>query len=162
LKQLKNLRADMTKGTRSFKLSLIKDALLNPKDVGGNSYAAQFMRHLLVIGGAVQAGRYVYKGELLHQVFHPGIVELENKGVGLALNPLMGAAYSSAMKEREEDEFWVSDFLQRWLLSGSGGKNYFGPAALIKAERLTANDIPAIYKESKLRYLFAIPAMEEE
>jgi len=160
LKQMQNLKNDIIEGTQTFKVHLIKDALMNPKDLAGNSYAAQLLRNILVIGATIESGKYFFDSDMWG-MFHVPFVKTREQSIDLALNPMAQAAYG-AYKNQDEEAFWLTDFLKKWLTSGSGDKLYFGPAGAQKAYRLTHNDIPEIYRDSKLRYLFAIPSVKED
>ena len=160
LVQLGNLKKDIVEGTQLFKAHLIKDALMNPRDLAGNSYAAQLLRNILVIGATIESGKYFFDSDMWG-MFHVPFVKTREQSIDLALNPMAQAAYG-AYKNQDEEAFWLTDFLKKWLTSGSGDKLYFGPAGAQKAYRLTHNDIPEIYRDSKLRYLFAIPAIKED
>jgi hypothetical protein len=159
-KQLMNLKNDIIEGTQTFKAHLIKDALMNPKDLAGNSYAAQLARNILVIGATVESGKYFFDGDMWG-MFHVPFVKKQEQSVNLALNPLLGAALRT-YNNKDEDAFWMTDFLRKWLSSGDGDKLYFGPTGSQKLYRLNNNDIPEIYKDSKFRYIFAIPTAKTD
>jgi hypothetical protein len=66
-----------------------------------------------------------------------------------------------AWKQREEgdDEFLVSKITQRWLGAGWAGTL---PDPARKLLRISNNDIPEIYQDSKYKYLFAIPSIKSK
>jgi hypothetical protein len=154
---LRQLRADVKEGEARFKYNLLKDEFMKDKDYFGTPYATQFMKQLLTIGTVVYTGKKVFDSELFHHAVHfPGI-QLGERGMQLGLNPAIGAAYRtiSDTARGDTDEFWLSDFFNTWL-----GRTGF-PAIARKIARLNNNDIPAIYRENKLNYLFGVPKSHE-
>ena len=158
--QLQNLKKDLVQGTKTFKAHLIKDALMNPKDLAGNSYAAQLIRNILVIGATVEGGKYVFDADMWG-MFHTPFFKHNEQSISMAVNPMFNAALQARSNE-EEEVYWTTDFLRKWVSTGGPNKLYFGPASTAKLGRITADDIPEIYRESKLRYLFGLPAAKEE
>ena len=153
---MRQLKADVAEGEQRFKFGLIKDALLSKRDLNGSSYAGQFMRTILTMGGVIATGKYFFDSNLFDQVMHPPFLKLNEQNVGLATNPVMGAAYSTLMrKDRPDDEYAVVEFLNKWMT------NKGIPSSVVKAARLSKSDIPEIYRDSKFKYFFGIRAAEE-
>jgi hypothetical protein len=162
IRVLGQLRADVKQGEARFKWHMLNDELTRSKDIFGNSYSAQFLKQLMTIGTVITTGKYVFDSEMWkHTVHIPGL-QLGQTGAQLGVNPLVSAVYRTASGDNitteNPDEFWLSRFFNTWL-----GKNYKGtPAILQKMARLSDNDIPAIYKEHKLNYLFGVPRIADE
>jgi len=162
LRVLRQLRADVKQGEARFKWHMLNDELTRSKDIFGNSYSSQFLKQLMTIGAVVGTGKYMFDSEMWkHTVHIPGL-QLGETGAQLGTNPLVSAAYRTMTKDNvtldNPDEFWLSRFFNTWL-----GKNYKGtPAIFQKMARLSDNDIPAIYKEHKLNYLFGVPRIADE
>lgn len=160
LKLLGKLRSDVKTGEANFKWHMLKDELTRHKDIFGSNYSTQFLKQLMVIGAVVQTGKHVFDSEMWgHTVHIPG-VQLGEKGVQLGLNPVVGAAYKTAtggnITPENEDDFWLSRFWQSWL-----GQSGF-PAVAHKIANLKNDDIPDMYKDSKLNYLFGVPKRKDE
>jgi len=153
---LRQLRADVKEGEQMIKFGLIKDALFSQKDLNGKSYAGQFMRMMLTIGLTMEGANLA--GLNLHDhLMHPPFVKMKEQNVSLAMNPLVGAAYSTWKNpEREEDEFWFAELGRKWLQGGGV------PSAIRKAMRLSKNDIPEIYQNSPVQYILGIPSAKDE
>lgn len=150
--QLQGLRKMVKEGEQEFKWNLIKDALEAEKDVFGIPYAYQLMRRMMIIGTMITGGAALFDADMLGHVIHPPFIAFEG-GIKVRLNPMLTAAFEAKSKE---DEFWLSSFFKKWFNSGPM------PAAVSKALRLSEDDIPKIYRDSKFRYLLGIPATKEE
>jgi hypothetical protein len=150
---MRQLKGDIETGARNFQLGLIKDALLAPKDLNGKSYAGQLMRTVLTAAAVVGAGKELAGVNLGAQVFHVPFTRTTETNVGLAMNPAMGAAYSTLMSTDDSTNA-VVEFFSKWLGSG------VLPASVYKAARLSKDDIPEIYKNSKFQYFFGIPSVK--
>jgi hypothetical protein len=160
LELLRQLRADVKAGEERFKFSLLKDEFDRHKDVYGNAYATQFMKQLMVIGTVITTGKMAFDANLWGHVMHIPGTKLNDKGVELGLNPVVGAAYKTAsggnISTDNPDEFWMSRFINSWLTQTGF------PAIANKTVRLKDDDIPAMYKDSKLSYLFGVPKTKEK
>lgn len=149
--QLQGLKSFIKEGETEFKFNLIKDALESEKDVFGIPYAYQLMRQALTIGTVVVGGAKLFDADLIGHTLHPPFVKKE-EGLKLNVNPILNAAFSA---KSTDDEFWLSSFMKKWFNSGPM------PTAVSKAIRLNNDDIPKIYRDSKFRYFFGIPATHE-
>lgn len=154
---LRQLRADVKEGERRMKFGLIKDALFSQKDLNGRSYAGQFMRMALTVGAIIQGGRTIADVDLFDHLMHPPFVKMKEQSAGLAMNPMMSAAYSTTFNpQREEDELWFSEFLGKWI------QNKGVPSAVVKMARLSKNDIPEIYRDSPIQYILGVPSYSKD
>jgi hypothetical protein len=154
---MRQLRGDLETGKRNFQLGMIKDALLAPKDLNGKSYAGQLMRTLLTAGLVVQTGKYLGDVNISQQVFHVPFTSSRQgeQSVALAMNPMISAGYQTMMS-KDDSTNDVIEFFKKWLPSGGV------PASIIKASRLSKNDIPEIYGNSKFKYIFGMPNLKED
>jgi len=156
-RQLNNLRSDVKDAEHTFKGHLIFDALTKDRDIFGTAITQQFMRKMLIIGTSVAVGKQFFDADLLSHFVHFPLVKFQEGEVGLALNPALTAAYQSwNAKETEDKDLWISEFIKQWLREGPVQQNF------IKAARISRDDIPARYKDSRLKYLFGIPALKED
>lgn len=155
---LTKLRKDVKLGEERFKWHMLKDELTKDKDIFGTPYATQFLKQLAVIGTVIYGGKTAFDSDLWGHAIHIPGIQMGERGVQLGLNPALGAAYKTAMYlgQEDPDEFWLSKFFQNWL-----GKASLAPAIAHKIARLNDNDIPDIYKENKLNYLFGVPRVKE-
>jgi putative transposon-encoded protein len=155
---LTRLRKDVKLGEERFKWHMLKDELTKDKDIFGTPYATQFLKQLAVIGTVIYGGKTAFDSDLWGHAIHIPGIQMGERGVQLGLNPALGAAYKTAMYlgQEDPDEFWLSKFFQNWL-----GKASLAPAIAHKIARLNDNDIPDIYKENKLNYLFGVPRVKE-
>lgn len=151
-KQLQDIRKMVGEGEKEFKWNLIKDALESEKDINGIPYAYQLMRKVMILGTVITGGAALFDADMTGHMLHLPFVKHEG-GLKVNLNPMLSAAMETKSKE---DEFWPSSFFKRWL-----GSAPFG-AAVGKAARLKEDDIPKIYRDSKFRYFFGVPATREE
>jgi soluble cytochrome b562 len=155
---LTKLRKDVKLGEERFKWHMLKDELTKDKDIFGTPYATQFLKQLAVIGTVIYGGKTAFDSDLWGHAIHIPGIQMGERGVQLGLNPALGAAYKTAkyLGQEDPDEFWLSKFFQNWL-----GKASLAPAIAHKIARLNDNDIPDIYKENKLNYLFGVPRVKE-
>jgi hypothetical protein len=111
------------------------------------------MRKVMILGTMIMGGRELFDSDMLHHVFHVPGVEFTTHGATIKLNPMLTASLEA---KSSDDEFWLSSFMQKWLPSG--------PIPMIanRLARLSASDIPAIYKDNKLNYLLAVPRIKEK
>lgn len=157
LEELKKLKSDMKEGEKAVKWGLIRDAMFETKDVYGQSVTKQFMVNMLTMGGLIWAGDKFLDADIHDQVFHIPFVKMGGESPGVMLNPVLSAGYRTWSHRNDEDrDLLFTEFINKW----SGGSGLV-PTTIMKAMRLTEDDIPEIYRNSKLRYLFAVPAAKE-
>jgi hypothetical protein len=154
LAELQGLGAYMIDSQNAFKANMIHDALTTHKDAYGNSVAAQFVREAVITGGVIAGGSAVGMDFHKHS-FHIPFIK-EGADPTLAVNPLTAAAYKTTFGPIAADDktFFPARFLQNYLQTSGGVQ----PLMLHKFQRLSASDIPDIYKDSAFKYLFSIPA----
>jgi hypothetical protein len=155
---LGQLKTDVKEGESRFKLNLVKDELFKSKDIYGTPYTSQFLKQMMTIGTVIATGKMAFDSNLWGHVIHIPGTQLGEKGVQLGLNPAIGAAYKTAMSigKEGEDEFWMSRFFNNWITQSGF------PAIAHKMARLKDDDIPIMYKEGKLSYLFGVPRNKEK
>jgi hypothetical protein len=158
LKDLKVLKSAIIAGENEFKRGLIFDALKSEKDFFGTSASKQFMRESLIVGGMIYGGAKIFDLDLSPHTMHLPFLGFHGAEPSVALNPLVKAFFKTAQERKmayqnsEEYDFFIPRFLQDYL----GSTNYM-PSIINKAARLSDNDIPDIYNDSPLKYLFAVP-----
>jgi len=158
LKDLKVLKDSVIEGETSFKRGLIYDAMKTEKDFFGTSASKQFMRESLIVGGMIYGGAKVFDLDLSPHTMHLPFLGFHGAEPSVALNPGVKAFFKTmqdrkmAYNNSEEYDFFIPSFLQAYL----GSTNYM-PSIINKAARLSDNDIPDIYNDSPLKYLFAVP-----
>lgn len=160
LKLLGDLRKDVKTGEANFKWNMLNDEFTRNKDVYGTPYTTQFLKQLLVLGTVIGTGKMAFDSNLWGHAIHIPGTQLGERGINLGVNPIVGAAYKTVtggnIAPGNEDEFALSRFLNTWM----GGTGF--PAIAHKMARLRDDDIPAIYKDSKLSYLFGVPRSKEK
>jgi hypothetical protein len=160
LKLLKQLKNDVKKGEENFKWHLLNDELTRHKDVFGNNYSTQLLKQMMVLGTVIYGGKKVFDADMWGHAIHIPGMQLSDKGIQLGVNPLISAGYQTLtggnVTPENEEDFALSRFFQSWL-----GKSGF-PAIAHKVARLRDDDIPAMYKDSKLSYLFGVPKVQDE
>jgi hypothetical protein len=161
-KDLRNIRRYVKEGENYTRASMIMRGLETETDFYGNSAAYLFLKDLLFIGATTYGGASAGMN-LHHHIFHIPFVR-DNRPNQLALAPGIQAIDRGwqAYKKREEFD---QDFLHTKIIQGTlhSMRAWAGPAPLLpdtfwKVQRLTQDDIPDIYDNSELKYLFAIPA----
>lgn len=161
LEELQGLGRYVLDGQNEFKQNMIYDALTAHKDAFGSSVSAQFMREAVITGGVIAGGSAMGLDFQKHSIHLPFIKE-GGSAPELSVNPVVGAAWKTAFDAKstfnpigqDDKTFFPARFLKNYMDTTGGVK----PLMLHKFERLTANDIPAIYKDSAFRYLFSVPA----
>jgi hypothetical protein len=154
--KVQQLRSDVTEGQQIFKLGMIKDALNSEvvsKDIFGNPYASQLMRKIMILGTMITGGAQLFDTDLKEHFMHIPGISFEGGKVNLITNPLVSAVVKA---KSTDDDFWVSDFVKKWLPSGPI------PAIANKIMRASTDDIPEMYKGSTLRYVFRLPPHNKE
>ncbi len=152
---MEQLRATMKTGENQLKGSMILDALNMEKDIFGTSISRQAARQITTMGGVLMAGKTFIDSDLTSHLFHLPFAKIEpgTKAPTPQLSPVPAAIYKTAMNRGKEDvDFWLSDFFNNWF-----SKKGPWPINFLKAARLTRGDIPDIYRNSELNYLFSVP-----
>jgi hypothetical protein len=155
---LGKIKSDVMQGEANFKWHMLNDEMLR-SDVFGNKYSTQFLKQLMVLGTVIGTGKYAFDSDLWGHAIHIPGMQLGEKGIQLGVNPIVSATYRTGKEVasgKEMDEFWLSSFFNKWL-----GNTGF-PAIAHKLIRLKDDDIPQMYKDSKVSYLFGVPRVKEE
>jgi len=164
LTDLKNIRRDVMQTEQELKMNLFFDALRSEKDFYGNMVVKQFVKDIMITGAATAAAGSVGYN-MYHHFFHLPFLknsEYSDTYATLAVSPAINAILDGSKKynrkrENDEDSFLLTEILQRWM-----GKSGPFPDTVSKYNRITDDDIPEIYKDSKFKYLFAIPATKDK
>lgn len=151
--QLQNLRSDIKAGEKEFKLGLIKDALTSERDMWGNAATTQVMRKMMILGTLIMGGKAMLDADFFEHALHVPFLKKEESGFRVNMNPMVTAAMEASAND---DEFWLSSFFGKWFSSGPM------PQSVAKMTRLANDDIPELYKESKLKYFFGVPSASKE
>lgn len=158
LNEMAGLKRYIQDGERELKQNLIYDAFNSKRDILGGSMPAQLMKEMLLLGTAMTVGGYLSM-DFTPQVLHLPFVKTDRQEPGVTTNPFINAFFKTAAQRREavkydeEPDFYVSSFARNWL-----GKSGVIPATFHKMIRISDNDIPDIYKDSPMKYFFAVPA----
>jgi hypothetical protein len=162
LKDLRDLRSTVKAGEHQLSANLFLNAALQETDFFGSTTVSTFAKDLLITGAATYGAGQLGMN-LQHHFFHVPFLQTDKKEPTLNLNPGLTAIMRGydAWKQREEgdDEFLVSKITQRWLGAGWTGTL---PDPARKLLRISNNDIPEIYQDSKYKYLFAIPSIKSK
>ena len=91
------------------------------------------------------------------QVFHVPFTTTRHseQSLALAMNPMLSAAYQTLTSKDDDADSATEEFIKKWLPTGPIPNN------IMKAQRLTRDDIPEIYKDSKFKYFFGLKGTEE-
>lgn len=158
LKDLRDLRSTVKAGEHQLSANLFLNAALQEADFFGSTTVSTFAKDLLISGAATYGAGQVGMN-LAHHFFHIPFLKPGSVEPTLNLNPGLSAISRGmdAWQQREEgdDEYLTTKIFQKWLGSGWGA---LLPDPLQKLIRISNNDIPKIYQDSKYKYLFAIPA----
>jgi hypothetical protein len=161
LQQLFGLKNAMREGDRTFKSEMIMNSLKADKDIFGTPLSKQFMRELFMVGLGLTAGSAVGL-DLSPQFLHVPFMKMTNSDPVIGVSPIVAAMTKTAGDRHkaevagDEPEFVVSSFMQNWL-----GRTGYMPLLANKMLRLSDDDIPEMYRDSGLRYLFSVPATKE-
>ena len=160
LTEMDTLLHDIAGGQTELKKNMIYDALTSTKDAYGNSVSAQFMREWLIAGAVTMAGGAVGLDFSKHS-FHLPFIKDNKNDMAFATSPIVGAAWQTlhgggADEKLPDDEkaFFPSRFYRNWLGTTGGAQ----PLMLHKMRRISNGDIPKIYQDSPLQYLFSVPS----
>ena len=158
LNEMAGLKRYIQDGERELKQNLIYDAFNSKRDILGGSMPAQLMKEMLLLGTVMTVGGYLSM-DFTPQVLHLPFVKTDRQEPGVTTNPFINSFFKTAAQRREaakydeEPDFYVSSFARNWL-----GKSGVIPATFHKMMRISDNDIPEIYKDSAMKYFFAVPA----
>jgi hypothetical protein len=162
LQDLQNIKMSVFEGQNELKKSMIFEALTANKDSFGNSISAQFVREWM-IAGAVTMGGTAIGLDLGKHSFHLPFLKGESE-MAFATSPVVDATWktvhgkgSGENTPTDDKEFFPTRFYKNWLGSSGGAQ----PLVLHKMRRITNDDIPEVYKGSKLSYLFSVPKHDE-
>lgn len=163
LKELTDIGTWVKGAQNEFKKNMIFDALTSTKDSMGNSTTQIFMKEFLITGAILGAGSATGVDFSGHS-FHLPFIKAGKHEPTIATSPVIDASWKTVTGKAspghegdEEKEFFVSRFVRHWTSSTGGAQ----PLVLNKFKRISAGDIPEIYRDNKFRYLFSIPGKEE-
>jgi hypothetical protein len=162
-KDLVGIRSLLSTADKEFKGSAIRDALMAPQNLVGQSVAKTFMREALLVGSVLYGGQQLGVNLQPH-TFHIPFLQVGKEDPVLAASPIVQATYKTIegappplrAGEEKEDLGTVSTFFRHWF--GKGGPI---PLAVQKAMKISEDDIPETYKGGSLKYLFAVPGVKE-
>ena len=159
LADLRGMRKYIKEGEQELKTNLIVDALRSEVDFFGTPVIQQFARELMMIGAGTYVGATAGLSMWHHFVHIPFLSSMHDEPtLALSPGPMAISRGIADWKKREDydDEFVTTKIFQRWF-------NKVGPLPdmVRKIQRLSNDDIPEIYRDSHLRYLFAIPGTEQ-
>lgn len=162
--ELEGMRKWAAQASQAFKNGMLMDALNSSKDVFGNSVSGQFVREALGVGVVLGAGSMAgvnLTGHLLHTPFvgagFSGAPEV-------SMSPLVKAGFNTVVGKKpagfddwdSDDHNHVADFFKHWY--GTAGYSLMAS----KFGRISSGDIPEQYRDSKFKFLFAMPATAEK
>ena len=162
LKELRDIRSIVKSGEHNLKANVFLDALNKEVDFYGTPIINTFAKDIAIVAAATYGGGTIGMN-LYHHFFHLPFLKPDTHLPTLSLNPSLMAVFNgvAAYQKREEgdDEWLTTKIFQRWL--GSGWHAAI-PDPIRKLHRISNDDIPAIYKGSLAKYMFAIPAKEKK
>lgn len=153
---LMNIRTYMKGAEKELKSNIFVDALRNEADFFGTPAVKQFARDLLIMGAGTMGGAGAGVN-LWHHFFHVPFLKGATHDTGtIALSPAASGLvdqYNDYAHRDDIDDYWTLNYINRWL-----GPSGAYPDIVWKVNRITKNDIPEIYQDSKFKYLFALPS----
>lgn len=160
LSSIRTLRGSMKSAEQELKVNLIADALKSEVDFFGTPVVNQFAKDILTIGAVTMGGASAGMN-LKHHIFHLPFLSGMTYDPTVAFSPGILAAWRGhnawQKREAEDDEWLMTKVTKKWL-----GPTWIAPDMLWKAKRITEADIPEMYRDSKFKYLFAIPYKEKQ
>lgn len=154
LRGLSMLARDVSKGELEFRMSVLKDSLTHTKDSFGTPVSKQFVRNVISLGGLTMGTEKAFDINLLDHVVHPPFFHIQGGKAEFRLNPALNAGLEAwHRKATGESDYWMADFMRKYLMTD----NYM-VSTLNKAMRLSKDDIPKVYSNSKFQYFFGIPS----
>ena len=163
LRELADLKNYIFRGESLLKQNLIADALTQSRDFFGTPFTKQFFREFMYGGMVVWGLGGIMDADFMPHTFHlPFLSTFGGDKPQLAVSPFATAGYKLLQgtlhpsDRAEQDEFWVTEFMQDWL-----GKKQLIPQTAFKVLRISNDDIPEVYRDSKLAYLFSVPAKHQ-
>jgi hypothetical protein len=164
LAELQGMRKWAAQAAQAFKSGMLQDALKSSKDVFGNSVTGQFVREALGAGVVLSGGSALGVNLHGHMLHTPFVSTGYSGSPEVSMSPVTKAAvYASTGKkpagfddwDSDDDHSVVVDFFRHWY--GTAGFSLMAS----KFGRISNDDIPEQYKDSKFKFLFAMPAVEE-
>jgi hypothetical protein len=155
LTQLGILKSEVKGAEHTFKWEAIQHALTYHRDVFGTPITQQVMRRILTLGCIVGVGKSLFDLNLEDHVFHTPFIKHWGAEPALGVAPLVSASLKT-WQAKDNEETWFTDFLQSWW----GGKYGPIPTTIQRLIRINQNDIPEVYRQGAMKYLFAIPTWE--
>jgi hypothetical protein len=161
--ELQGMRRWAAQASQAFKKGVIQDALGSSKDVFGNAVSGQFMREALGVGVVLSGGAMAGVNLSSYLLHTPFAGPSYNGDPTLSMSPITKAAwYAGAGKKPAGDEDWdkddrsiIADFFKHW--HGTAGYSLMAS----KFGRISRDEIPEQYKDSKFKFLFAMPAVKD-
>lgn len=169
LGDMRHLWRDMKMNERELKSNLFIDAMRSEQDFFGTNIVSQMAKDIAITGAATIGGAAAGMN-LTHHFFHIPFLRGYTSEPGVAFSPgIMALFKGNADYENRDDadnEMLFTKIVKRWL--GPRGEfpanliTSIAPDTLKKAIRLNEGDIPEIYKDSPLKYTFALPSSKEK
>jgi hypothetical protein len=160
LSDIRGLRSAMKTTEQEVKVNLIADALKSEVDFFGTPVTNQLAKDILITGALLGGGGTIGMN-LKHHVFHLPFFSGMTHDPVVSFSPGILAALRGhrawQQQEANDSEFLFTKIMKKWL--GPVGPL---PDVVWKGMRITKNDIPEMYRDSKFRYLFAIPYQGED
>jgi hypothetical protein len=140
------------------------DTIQQEQDFYGTNVVSQFAKDLLVMGAGTSAAGAVGLNMHVH-FFHLPFLQTSDYSSDygkLSLSPAIKAVKDGQIEyqrkiAKDEDSMLFHEIFQKW-----SQKSGPFPTIFHKIHRISENDIPEIYQDSALQYLFAIPSMKED
>ena len=145
---------------REWKANVLIDNLRSEQDFFGGNMISQFAKDIAIVGAALTGGAYAGLN-LKHHFFHIPFISGYTHEPTMQFSPgvmaLLRGYRDWKRNDDEDEEFLFTKVAKKWL-----GPHGPLPGIFRKIERLSDEDIPEIYRDSKFQYFFAIPSWKEE
>lgn len=157
LNELQGIGRYVKGAEKTFKAGVLADAvklMTEEKGAAGSSYIKQFIRDTLIGGAVIYGGGKLLDAEFTGHVVHFPFLKPDTEAPVISVAPILTGTYKTLHESGEDaDDFMMTRFAHNWL-----GKKGLIPQQVWKMMRLTNDDIPEIYRGSKFKYLFSVPA----
>ncbi|HED38729.1 MAG TPA: hypothetical protein ENI76_10885 [Ignavibacteria bacterium] len=162
---LRETKKKMLDASYKFKWGSMQEAWTKEKDIFDTPVANQFIKKLLLLGGAAMGADKMLDINLYNHVFHLPLLDVNLKGgVGVRMNPLQQSMFEAGRQTMEDNEepslFALADFFKRTAQAElRGGSIYKFP------KMFNYDELPSIYNREDgdpvleaAQYLFAVPS----
>ena len=161
LKEMAGIGKYILGAEKELKQNMIFDALTSTKGFFGTPVIKQAITEA-IISGTIITGGGIAGMNLWPQVWHVPFLKAHTKEPTLAVNPFLNAIFRTKGEREEAEEYGIEkDFMLTAMVKNWVKSSGYLPQTANKLLRISKQDIPEIYKDSKWQYFFSVPAKEQ-